>query len=228
MDFIKLSAQIINERKVLIFLFLKLIIGAVFLILCRFFIETDKTFLFLIWNLFLALIPLILSSYIKVMFNSKNYNSYVLLSLGFVWLLFFPNAPYILTDFIHLSYGSKAYLWLDILTISWFAISAFLAAIISLNDIFKLLETKFSTKWASIHLFFISILTGFGIYLGRFLRFNSWDLIQNPFHLIEEISMRLVFPHQHLRTWFISIGFGMLLFLVFKTLQTIQQEFKKH
>lgn len=223
MNLYHIIAESIAQRKKLIALFTGLIIGGCALIAIRQVLPTDKTFLFLIWNLFLAILPLILSSILKIVYQ-QQYTFISFATLCFLWLLFFPNAPYMLTDFIHLSYGSKNYLWLDILTISWFAISALLAGIISLNDMVHILQTKYSNRTASFGLFIISILSGFGIYLGRYLRFNSWDIISKPQTILYEIADRIIHPNLHPRTWLVTIGFGVLIWLVYKAIQTIGEE----
>lgn len=207
----------------MIFLFLAMISGAVFLIFIRSFLPVDKTFIFLIWNLFLAFIPLLISSYMKELKNSRT----TLFILFCVWLVFFPNAPYVLTDFIHLSYGSKRYLWLDILTISWFAMTSILSAIFSLNDVVQVISTHYNKKQVNIVVFFISILTGFGIYLGRYLRFNSWDIVSDPGQIIIEIFHRFAYPHLHLRTWTVTLGFGILMYLIFRSAKLFSIEFRK-
>jgi len=226
MFILNIISEIMVQRKRLISLFLTLIVGGVLLIGIRQFLPTDKMFIFLIWNLFLALVPLCLSSFLQVA-NQQNLGLKTIILLGFVWLLFFPNAPYMLTDFIHLSYGSKNYLWLDILTISWFSITALLAGIISLNDMVKILQTKFSTKNVSFFLFVISILSGFGIYLGRYLRFNSWDVISKPQIIVFEIVDRIIHPNLHPRTWMVTLGFGCLIWLVYKGINYVSEEFNK-
>lgn len=223
MEFFQITSKIINERSKLIHLFLTLITGAVLLIFLRSFIPVDKTFIFLTWNLFLAFIPLIVSSYMKEYKQSKT----ILFILFLFWLVFFPNAPYVLTDFIHLSYGSKRYLWLDILTISWFAMTSVLAAIFSLNDVVKVLSYRFNIIQVNFAVLFISFLTGFGIYLGRYLRFNSWDVVTEPGIIVSQIFHRFAYPHMHLRTWTVTLGFGLLMYFTYKIVELMSTELKK-
>ncbi len=207
----------------MILLFLSLISGAVFFIFLRTFLPVDKTFLFLTWNLFLALIPLVLSSYMKELKMQKK----TLVFLWMFWLVFFPNAPYVLTDFIHLSYGSRQYLWLDTLTISWFAITSLLAGVISLNDVVQVLSYHYNKIQVNAAVLCISLLTGFGIYLGRYLRFNSWDVITDPSDLLGEIVHRFAYPHLHLRTWAVTLGFGLLMYFVYRCVNLFSMEFRK-
>lgn len=224
MNFTDIVLNTIIERKKLIKLFSLITLGCLSLIILRLFIHADRTFIFLLWNFFLALIPLMLSSVLLQM-NKQKYSIYTMLFLGVCWMLFYPNGPYILTDFIHITCSNEYYLSLDILTISWFAIAALLAALISLNDVSTILLSRYRQKRVSFIILGLSLLTGFGIYLGRYLRFNSWDIIQKPHVIFSEVSERIVNPTLHPRTWMITVGFGMLLFFVYQGIKTISREF---
>lgn len=224
MHFTDIVLHTIEERKRLIKLFSLITLGCISLIILRLFIHADRTFIFLLWNYFLALIPLVLSSLLLQM-NKHGYRLPVMLFTGIGWMLFFPNAPYILTDFIHLTCSSTYFMSLDILTISWFAIASFLAAVISLNDVATVLRSRYRQKRVTIMILGLSLLTGFGIYLGRYLRFNSWDVLQKPDAIFYEVSERVVNPTLHPRTWMVTVGFGMLLFVVYQAIRTIAGEF---
>ena len=115
-------------------------------------------------------------------------------------------------------------MFLDILTICWFAVSALLAALISMNDISNVLLSRYHRKRVSVMVLGLSMLTGFGIYLGRYLRFNSWDIINQPDVLFLQIGERFIDPLSHSKTWFITIGFGMLIYLVYTGLVYVGKE----
>ncbi len=86
-------------------------------------------FLFLVWNLFLALIPFAISTYLV----SKPEISKVRLFLwATVWLLFLPNAPYIVTDLVHLKLHNPFWGWFDVLLLVSFAINGLLLYFLSL------------------------------------------------------------------------------------------------
>ncbi|AOW21746.1 DUF1361 domain-containing protein [Urechidicola croceus] len=177
-------------------------------------------YLFLIWNLFLAYIPFGISTLLSQNKRLQNSN-YKFWSLFIIWLLFLPNAPYIITDLFHLNRGKAMPVWYDLLVISSFAINGFFLFFISINDIHLIIKEKFSNSKAWIVSVSTFFLCGFGIYLGRFLRWNSWDIIQKPFQLVNDIVERVLYPMQHLKTWGVTIGFGLfftLSFLVFKVL----------
>ncbi|PSG86059.1 DUF1361 domain-containing protein [Aurantibacter aestuarii] len=159
-------------------------------------------FLFLVWNLVLAFIPLGISSYI--LGHSKLKKPFVLILL-IVWLLFLPNAPYIITDFIHLQRSHTYFIWLDVLVIGSFAFVGLTAFYLSISNFKVIIATHFKVKLLKPLLVLIYFLCGFGIYLGRYLRFNSWDIISQPKQLlyyIFEISLINVDKNMYVYTFF--------------------------
>jgi uncharacterized membrane protein len=215
MEIFGLIGASIRERKRLLGVYQFISIFGIILVLLRQFLETDKTFLFLLWNFFLAGLPLIFSS-IMVQMSKSNFSRNIIVMTGIVWLLFLPNAPYMLTDYIHVMYGDRGYLLLDAFTLSWFAISAFIAAVISLNDISGLLMQRYHRYLVSLIVFTICLMCSFGIYLGRDLRFNSWDVIMRPRAIVTETVVRLSNPMADFYTWISATIIGLLLFLVYQ------------
>jgi uncharacterized membrane protein len=155
---------------------------AITLLLLRVKITNSTYLLFLIWNLFLAYIPYFLSSNIyKNFFNKskKTQNSLY----GLVWLLFIPNSFYILTDFTHLHFKTTFQFSLDMLIISSFSFVGFYVGLLSIHTIRQLVIAKYGNTKGNVFILTISFLSAFGIYLGRVLRFNSWDIISKPIQL---------------------------------------------
>lgn len=155
---------------------------AITLLLLRVKLTHSMYLLFLIWNLFLAIIPFILSSSIQNNFFNKSkkiQNSIY----AFVWLLFIPNTFYILTDFTHLHFENTFQFGLDILIISSFSFAGFYVGLLSLQHIHHLTMAKYGSKIGNLFIVIICFLSAFGIYLGRVLRFNSWDIIFKPLRL---------------------------------------------
>ena len=140
--------------------------------------------LFLVWNLFLAAVPYIISSYLL---SKNDINTFTLAAGSTMWLLFLPNAPYILTDLIHLSNQSSVSVVIDGIIISAFALSGLLFYLYSVRQMMKIFEKKLSRKLVLVIKFTIPFLSGYGIYLGRFERWNSWNIAQNPLELLNNI-----------------------------------------
>jgi uncharacterized membrane protein len=225
------KAKRLNET-VLLFAFSTL---CLVLSVIRVFASATPTFLFLNWNLFLAFIPWALSSLLMIYPKLQEKKLAVIMLLG-TWLLFFPNAPYILTDLFHLKHVVSMPMWFDLLLILSFAWVGLLFGFMSLWDIEKilnryliksrlkgLLRYRFSVPIFSSVLLFIG---SFGIYLGRYLRWNSWDIIAEPFALIYDIGDRFINPFEHPRTWGVTLLMGLFLNLVYWSLRLIK--YRKH
>ncbi|PIQ29152.1 DUF1361 domain-containing protein [bacterium (Candidatus Blackallbacteria) CG17_big_fil_post_rev_8_21_14_2_50_48_46] len=136
-------------------------------------------FSFLVWNLFLALIPLAVSTIFRLGENRFQGLPWLVAGLA-LWLPFFPNAPYIITDLIHLRYRMNMPVWFDALLILSFALCGLLAGFLSLWDFEQAIARRWGA-WAGVGFSGLTLfLAGVGIYLGRFLRWNSWDLLHHP------------------------------------------------
>ncbi len=187
------------------------------LLFIRIQITNSLFFSFLVWNLFLAGIPYIISQVLR--YSSWLSNSKFWRFIGFgSWLLFFPNSPYIITDLIHLHHENAELLWLDLFLIFIFAMNGLILGILSLLDIYHLMALKYNIKTAHYIILHCCILCGYGIYIGRFLRFNSWDIISQPKNLVLEIGHSFYNPHVGLVTFFFG-GFVWILFLVLKSIE---------
>ena len=177
-------------------------------------------FRFLNWNLFLAFIPWLLSSIIIL--KDLQVNKFLLSLLIIVWILFLPNSPYMLTDLFHLSTSSSAPIWYDLVLILSYAGTGLLFGFMSLIDLEKILSSFFSKgKVIFITISFL-FLSGFGIYIGRFLRWNSWDVINNPVPLFSDIIHRFANPLTHPRSWGLTILLGILLNLLYFSFKFIK------
>jgi len=165
-------------------------------------------YVFLVWNLELASTPFLFSTISS--FQSRLPLRFV---FGFLWLLFLPNAPYLVTDLIHLRVLASGPIWLDVLMLTSCAATGVALAYTSTRQIHAMFQNagKPITGWVvSISGMF---LCGFGIYLGRFLRWRSIDLFHEPLRLITDIFERLANPFVHYRAWGVTLGFGCALSL---------------
>lgn len=175
-------------------------------------------YLFLVWNLFLAVIPFAITTYLL---SLSKINKLCLVFFFGIWLLFLPNAPYIVTDLIHLRMSETKLVWLDVLTVTSFAFSGLLLFYVSFTDMITILERHTKKRLVSFSIVPLLFLTAFGIYLGRFLRYNSWEIIQNPSTLFSDILHIIFYPSQNLNSWLFTLLFGAFLnlgFWVFKSL----------
>lgn len=185
----------------------------------RYYVSETKVFFFLNWNLFLAWIPLSLSTFL-VVFTIRSKISLSLIIV--VWILFFPNSPYILTDLFHLKVRSTIPIWYDLIVILSYAWTGLVCGFISLSDIEKRLsEYCEGTVINGIVISFL-FMSSFGVYLGRFLRWNSWDVLNNPFGLFNDIVVRFIYPLEYTKTWGVTILMGVLLNFMYFTFKLVK------
>lgn len=161
---------------------------SVAMLLARFAYVADLRFRFcgLLWNLFLAWIPLILA---VVIWRIPPARRIALGCLLATWVLFFPNCFYITTDLIHVHrFGSDGvFMWYDILMTACFAASGMFLGSVSLYLLHATVRARFGGLIGWLFAGAILVLGSFGIYLGRFLRFNSWDVVTRPGALFNSI-----------------------------------------
>lgn len=204
------------------------VLSIVGFIMIAFRVQNQKNirFAFLIWNLFLAWVPLILSLGMNHIDKIKEYSTkktIYLLCLGFCWLIFFPNAPYIVTDIIHLSnynyytisdysysFDSSFIIWYDFILIMLFVFTGYILGHVSLYNVHSIIEKKFKKMVGWIFIFIVSILSGFAIYLGRFIRLNSWEIVSNPVNLIKTILANI-----NIGSIKFTLMFGIFIFLIY-------------
>ncbi len=188
----------------------------------RIFYTSTGYFLFLNWNLFLASIPWVLTTIVilKPKIQKGKFTIYALLG---IWLLFFPNAPYILTDLFHLRLATAMPIWFDLVLILSFAWVGLLFGYFSLWDIEKILSKTISRTWVNVISSSLLFLGSFGIYVGRYLRWNSWDIIRAPFGLFYDIGDRLINPFHHPRTWGMTLFMGIFLNMIYWSFKLIRK-----
>jgi uncharacterized membrane protein len=177
-------------------------------------------FRFLVWNLFLAWVPLVLALFVYDAYRRGR--SLLWLAPALVlWLLFLPNAPYIVTDFVHLSARTQAPLWFDGVELSAFAWTGMLLGFVSLYLVHAVLRDRFGAVAAWLVVLGVLALSSVGVYLGRVKRWNSWDLLTQPGQKLAELQAHVVDPAGLAQAIAISLGVTALLaaaYLVFYVL----------
>jgi uncharacterized membrane protein len=211
-----------NRLHVLILFFLTTAM-CVTLVAFRVHYTSKVTFVFLVWNIFLAIIPYGIST-LLVLFHEKIGNKWLLTIPFILWLCFFPNAPYILTDLFHLKPRPGVPYWYDLALILFFAWNGLMLGYASLLDM-QVILTRHFNQWIGWTMAIGSLVLGsFGIYLGRYLRWNSWDVISSPKDLLHDIVVRVIDPLAHQQTYGVTMIFSAFLvvgyLLVFQFTQT--------
>ena len=194
-------------------LFTLLMIGA------RIAYSGDAYGMFLVWNLFLAWLPFAFS---KMLHAKKTLPKWVLYAVVFAWLIFFPNAPYIITDFFHLQHRSPVPLWYDLVILFWASWNGLLLGFISLHNVERFLLTQFGARLVNGTIWLFMILCAFGIYAGRYLRWNSWDVIANPYDIMRDVKYIALNPQDNMRTWGVTFIFSALMITCYLTIKSLK------
>ena len=185
--------------------------------LIRMYDSQSTTFVKMIWNLFLAWVPLV-----AAMAMVESNKPKVLIVLAAFWLLFFPNSPYLITDLVHLE-PSPSYHWYDIALFYTFAFTGLLTGVISTLIVYGKLRAFFEINISRIIIMVCMYAAGFGVYVGRFLRWNSWDVAVRPMHLVETMWQHVLHPMEYKLAWGVTLMGGSLLFAVFLFFDAIVQ-----
>lgn len=173
-------------------------------------------YFFMAWNLFLAFVPWAISTIMdSVHFANKILNRLLMSLLLLTWLAFFPNAPYVLTDLIYVGREKSAPIWFDLIMLLSYGFTGMLFGFISLASIQDRLKKRFGsllTNFAVVGLIYLSC---FGVFLGRFMRWNSWDLVSNLDSVLSDILKQVAHPLANSSTWVFTFLFGTLLCLTY-------------
>lgn len=174
--------------------------------------------MYLVWNLFLAWLPLAFALAVCWLGERGRPRRWPFLAAATGWFFFFPNAPYILTDLIHLGSKAQRFYWPDLVLILLFALTGLSLGFVSLFLMQRIVTHRFG--WVGGWLFAASMaaLSGFGIYAGRFLRWNSWDVFLSPVTLIDEGIRWVTTMPSEPRSLILPVLFGTLLFVSYITL----------
>jgi uncharacterized membrane protein len=172
--------------------------------------------LHLVWNLFLAWLPLFFALGLQwwSQFRSEK-RGLGWWGLAAGWLLFFPNAPYILTDLAHLRSRTAPHYWTDLVLILVFALTGLVLGFVSLFVVQRLVARRFGwvAGWGLVGA--TTFLNGFGVYAGRFLRWNSWDVVFSPWSLLNEGVQWVASMPESPRGLMLPLLFAVLMFLAY-------------
>lgn len=152
----------------------------------RVYVTRETKYLFLIWNLFLAALPYLFA---RILYKgNRNITRLKASVLLLFWLIFLPNAPYIVTDLFHLEDLPGVPLWYDLILL--FS-SAFIGMVLGFKSIYYVklwVNEELNRKLPAIMMPFLHLLIAYGVYLGRYLRWNTWDIFVQPFELLKSLQ----------------------------------------
>jgi uncharacterized membrane protein len=190
--------------------------------------HTGKSnFLFMIWNLFLAYIPYALTKWLSTR-ESLSRKIPVFIPLFLTWLFFIPNTFYIITDLFHLGdhYNDRLMpQWFDLAMILSFVWNGFLLGVLSVRQMEKILQPLLPAHNELFFLYPIMWLNALGVFTGRYLRYNSWDVLTNPFQLLIDIGDMLIHPLRYRGDWYMIFCYSILMTLMYLMLKKISKVF---
>lgn len=189
----------------------------------------------LVWNLFLAWMPYFVALRLAAAEPQSLPQWAGAAALASLWLIFFPNAPYLITDLIHLhpehathdrpiallvgvSRGQQIPIWFDALLVFAFAWTGVLLAFASLDLVRRKVARLAGNGWAWTVASAAIVLCSFGVALGRFERFNSWDVVTQPQVVVPAVLARMANPLGHMRTTVVTVLLTAFLSLGYVTL----------
>lgn len=182
---------------------------------------------FLLWNLFLAWIPYIISI-IYLIFHEKIKLKLLNLFIFLTWLLFFPNSPYILTDIIHLvDIRDRVPIWYDLILILSFACTGLFVGILSLFNIHIALKKYFNNFKSWIIVFITIFLCSFGVYLGRYQRWNSWDFFTQPITLLKGMIIKMFEPNADITSFGVTGLLTLFITMTYLTFYSLHYDNKQ-
>jgi len=198
---------------------------SVFLLLIRMMVTGSLAYGFLAWNLILAFIPYMITKWLTGQAAVIQHRVKLILVL-FAWLLFVPNSFYIITDLFHLDRFESAPQWFDLVLILSFAWNGVLCGIMSLRRVEMILISVKGKDLSIFMVYMVMWLNAFGIYIGRFLRFNSWDILTDPYSLIACILNMMIHPFQNFAGWGMTFCYSVFMTFLYYTIKKMSESFQ--
>lgn len=175
-------------------------------------------YVFLAYNLTLAWIPVGLAAATRRLSKARPR---LAAAAGVAWWLFFPNAFYLVTDFVHLHPRPGVPTWYDVALVTAFAWCGTLLALASLGRMHALVREAFGTLWGWAFAIFACLSSGFGIWLGRVQRWNSWDAALHPWLVGQDALRALTQPWIFPAAWGVTLAFGGLFAVIYLASATL-------
>lgn len=175
---------------------------------------------FLLWNLALAWLPMAFAWWLHNRLRSTPWKNWKNIILTVLWLGFLPNSFYIVSDFIHIHESGEVSLLFDSVMIMSFAWNGLLLGFISLLIVHFELAKRLFRRTVTILLGVVILLCSFAIYLGRYLAWNTWDILINPAGILFDISDRIIkpasFPNTFTTTSMFFVSLCVMYYVIYK------------
>lgn len=166
---------------------------------------------YLVWNLLLAWLPLCFVLRLTIALKEKLLSSWEALCFGLLWITFLPNSFYMISDFIHLQDVKRIDILFDTVMFTSFIYTGVALGFSSLYLVHLELLKRFTPKGSASLVAMTLLICSGAIYVGRDLRWNSWDILTNPGGLLFDISDRLQHPSAYPQMFLTIVSFFLLL-----------------
>lgn len=170
---------------------------------------TDYWFLF--WNLFLAWMPVLFAWLLVRALRTRAWSEPLPVVLSLLWLGFLPNSFYLMSDLIHLRSTGDIGILYDAVFMLSFIWNGLVAGLLSMVVVHRQLNKRRHQSVATLLMIMVILLTSFAIYLGRNLRWNTWDVLVNPAGLLFDVSEQVVNPFDHPQSFATTATFFLLI-----------------
>lgn len=171
----------------------------------------NNEFWYLVWNLALAWVPLFLALWLEVILRVKLWSSWLAIIVTLLWLGFLPNSFYVISDFVHLTEVPRVDIVFDVVMFGSFGLNGLILGYLSLFLVHGELRKRLSARVSGAMVAAVLLLSSFAIYIGRDLRWNTWDVIFSPASLLFDVSDRLLNVGAHPQVLSTTLSFFVLL-----------------
>jgi uncharacterized membrane protein len=175
----------------------------------------DGAFGYLPWNLLLAWVALFVALWLEHILHRSLWSSWYALFVTALWLAFLPNTFYMISDFVHIQETTRVDLLYDVVMFSSFIFNGVILGFLSLAVVHWQLTKRVTSKVSAAIIGLVILLCSFAIYIGRDLRWSTWDIVTNPSSLLVDVSDRVLNPREHPQAFTTTISFFVLLTSVY-------------
>lgn len=197
------------------------------LFVIRYSVTHSTSFWFLFWNLLLAWVPLIFVWMLRGQLKRKSWKEPVPVIYTLLWLGFLPNSFYLMSDLIHLQRVESAGVLLDAVLFLSFIWNGMVAGILSIIWVHQAILKRRGRTVAAVVISIVLLLTSFAIYIGRNLRWNTWDVLVNPFGILFDVSETVINPLSHPQVLLTTLTFFMLIGSIYMVVWQFVQAFNR-
>ncbi|MEK7152492.1 MAG: DUF1361 domain-containing protein [Patescibacteria group bacterium] len=178
----------------------------------------NSAFNYMLWNLFLAWLALLAALWLERTVHRTHWSSWYGLFVTALWLAILPNTFYMVSDFVHIQEVGRVDLLYDVVMFSSFIFNGVMLGFLSLFIVHWELVKRIPQAMAAAFVGIILLLCSFAVYIGRELRWNTWDILANPSSLLFDVSDRVLNLREHPQVFTTTASLFVLLATVYTVL----------